>query len=176
MTVFPSSIQRPCHRWWCLLPIITRKLIKKEMLLLILPVLDIHRVPGNGLAFRQTGVPWIWRCTSCSLIGFCPFGAGHHGTHYPERTTWVPRFQKHLRKCHQFWLHSPMSKRHVRLWFQFRCCKWSKRMHASVTTETRRMASGQRSFSGRYGTTGQLCSDLWHAGQTHGQVWLILCV
>lgn len=124
ITVFPS-IQRPCHGWG-LLPIITSKLIEKDMLLFVLPVLDIHHVPESELAFRQPGAPWISRCTSCSLIGFCPFGAGPHWTVYVERTTWVLSFQKHLRKCHQFRLHNPVSKRHVSLWFQSRCCKWSK--------------------------------------------------
>lgn len=37
ITIFPS-IQRPCHGWG-LLPIITRKLIEKDMLLFVLPFL-----------------------------------------------------------------------------------------------------------------------------------------
>lgn len=115
--------------------IVTRKLRRTCFYSLVsLPVFDIHHVLGNGLDFRQSCVPGVWSYSSstffrtihCLLIGLCFFWAGHNWTPYVESVPWVLSVQNHLRKCHHFWLHSPVGDRHASLWFQSRCFKWSK--------------------------------------------------
>lgn len=115
--------------------VVTRKSRRTCFYLLVsLPVLDTHHVLGNGLDCRQSCIPGIWSYSSstffrpihCWLIGLCFFRAGHNWTPHVESVPWFPSVQNHLRKCHHFWLHSPVGDRHASLWFQSRCCKWSK--------------------------------------------------